>query len=580
MLLSVDITGGQCHFLNEPVTGQLVQREEKGHCFILHGQNKNLMDRFKAVATISDFKKFVGDECASFVALCLNKDTGELYIGREYSGTWPLYYVISDGVVYLSDNLFELSAYAKGVDERSCFQFLYFEYPKNPSTYFENVKSVPNGAVVRITADNKSETVQDNFELPNAVIKSSEEMLASQLRDEITKAHERRIAESGNAVFVSGGLDSQVMSIALVKDLRLQDVKGLHFSIEGAEETEWRDAQKVCGSLGMEFVHHIVDPNKEINLREYLARSSSPYLGSVFISELLQKATKSGDVNTVFAGQDTRLHTPALSRIDLIYWSFFSKGRPFHHLFSPIAAYVRGQKKSGAANKRQRLWGLAAELDRPGRFLAKRSFHAHDFDFLHDVQEYEQELDEIAESLMPSFCHEQRGVYNHLVQKNWRRQYLFDIEYMVGVSRTSGINCEMPFYDRDLSRFSAQIPFSIATRHTYGRASHSSKKIKVNKYLLRKAYEDDLDFDLIYRDKAVCRTNYLFLNGGLKGPLEELLADAEFFESDFALKYKLPDLRDIIRGKHGKWRPEDNSLAQTVLNLLFVHLIMRQVVSL
>ena len=134
----------------------------------------------------------------------------------------------------------------------------------------------------------------------------------------------------------------------------------------------------------------------------------------------------------------------------------------------------------------------------------------------------------------------------------------------------SGMLCSLPFYDINLSKFASSLPFDLTTKFTSGRGGHNKKKVTVNKFLLRLAYKNELDKSLIFRDKAVCQVNYLFLNGSLNGIIDDFCSDHNLINSDFGKLMHFSGIKKIFIEKRNNWKSDDNWIGNVAINALII----------
>lgn len=506
----------------------------------------------------------------------INIDSNKIIISRGASGEHPIFYTTIGDVVLISNSAARIANLVEAkISIIACYEFIYFEYPGPGRTLFEGVFQVLNGQNIEICKNKERELevkIQDSFTLPTIEYENviSNDELARKLREEITRAHAARVSNS-NTVLLSGGIDSQVMAIALSRDLGLQNILTATFAVKGADQNESSDAAHVAKQLGLEWLLVEVDPNIDIDFDE-LTQLNSPYIGSIAMQQLLPRISSSRlSSETLFAGQDTRLHTPALGVHDKWIWNTLFRSTILPSMSAKISEF--GLSKFAKTDENRfiyRLLKLFAESPNFASFLANRYFHVRRFFFNENSREFSRAFSNIYEELRQADPREPRATYNRIVSSNWRRQYLFDIGHMVGSANKSSLSCALPFYDKSLSDFSAIIPFSVATKLTVGRAGHSDRKIKVNKYVLREAYKNDLDHSMIYRDKAVCATNYLFFNGCLREIIGQFIEDAEIPNSHAGRILHMVEIQNICKEKDGNWKAKDNWIANVVFNAIIV----------
>lgn len=507
-----------------------------------------------------------------------------IVLDRNGSAEIPLFYFFDGNVVLVSDSVYELqSSVSQPLDLDASYQYLYSQFLPREKTLFKGVSQVLNSQKVTLSLSEKGvqatidATIEDNFSLPMTEFEGkSEKELTLGLREKITQAHASRLSDS-NAIFLSGGLDSQVMAIALSKDLSLgNSLASLHFSVKNARQSELEDAKLTAATLQLPFHAVEVDAEKEIDFSALL-KMNAPYIGAVSIQQLLQSADLSENT-TVFAGQDTRLHTPSLQPIDEKLLGLY-RLPGFGLLASTVARLALTAKytmNGEYESKRYRQLAFFAGAGSTNKYLANRFFHIAYLPFQKKAEITKLQAS-ITEGLGNIGINNKRELFNTIALQLWRRQFIYDINYMHDTIGANNNKVAMPFYDTELAHYSAQLPFDLAAKMTRGRAGHGANEVSVNKYLLRKAYEGELDDSLVFRDKAVCLTAHMFFNGGLSRELENFINASWLLKNEAAQFLHLSELQDLCRRKHKKWLESDHWLMMTVFNALVIYNHLRAV---
>lgn len=537
-----------------------------------HEQQKNISNESIQSKSndIGKLKTYLDSICYQYFAVFYSEPLGQLFLLKDFTGCEAGYYKITSSKIIVSDNVNSVlnATDDNQIDEMAAFNFIYFEMPWKPQSLFKDIYSALNDTVYCFDKQNNSFTLQDYFK-----VQSTKNCQTLTLRDSITAAHEKRLS-TDNAIFLSGGIDSQVMAIALRKDLGTKNLSSYNFSIKGAKNSEHAEAKQTANRLGIDFEHVEVDPKKEIDFEKLFLEQNSPYVGSIPLSNIFSKVNNNRNV-TFFGGQDTRLHTPSLTQLDLLYWQFNSiigsASKPILNTAGKLGAFtLMHARRKERTEKFDRLIRLVSNLSKPQNFLAYRHFHIHQFDFINEKLATHGALNELKAILSNQSFSTPRDTYNKIVELNWRKQYMFDIEYMVGNCRGFGFDCVMPFYDKELAQFSANIDFDLATKITKGRAGHSNKQVRVNKFALREAYKGELDDSLIYRDKAVCPTTYMFFNGALKASLNDFIYNNPLVGTELGEAIYINELIALAKKKHQSWKPEDNAILVVIFNAIVI----------
>ena len=504
----------------------------------------------------------------------------EVKISRSCSAEIPLFYFLSaESELYISDSVNELQQRVKQpVDIDTAYEYIYSQFLPKDKTLFSGIYQLLNLEEVKFSIEEGKVSIlrNDKFFLPMVeMLDDSEKNIALQLRQEIGRAHKQRMG-TRNALFLSGGIDSQVMAVTLSRDLGLgKSLQGLHFHVKGASQNELLDARNTATNLDIDFTAIEVDPNKKISL-DLLLKSNAPYIGSISISTLLGEASLSPDT-TVYTGQDTRLHTPTFKGIDENFISFLSKPLIGSLISRFSTKILEGYIFSGGRydSKIYRNLSFLSQVNNVKHYLANRYFKISKFPF-QDNRKQSELLGRISSDLKGLDDSSMRSLFNGLVAALWRRQYLYDINYMQSCTSEYGLKLAAPFYDGSLADFSAQLPYELVTRLTSGRSGHGAKKVSVNKYLLRSAYQGELDDSLIYRDKAVCLTSHMFFNGGLVKDLEGFMNDDWVSKNESSRMLYLHEIQTICSYKHKNWREQDHWLMMVVFNSLIVYKSLRE----
>ena len=78
----------------------------------------------------------------------------------------------------------------------------------------------------------------------------------------------------------------------------------------------------------------------------------------------------------------------------------------------------------------------------------------------------------------------------------------------------------------------------MATKFFSGRTGFTGKRQKINKYVLRKAFQDELNEQTQKRAKAVSNTVYLLFNGALRPIISKTLSDDLKMDTSFIREYQ------------------------------------------
>ena len=492
----------------------------------------------------------------------------EIYIGTSRSGVQPLYFRILDRQLVASDLLHDviISSNKNRLSIDGASQFLNFEYVCDPITLIEGVYKVPPDSSLVYSVFSGELSLNQCSNLGDI---DEDQRSLTQFRDQVYKAHESRIAPADNALLLSGGIDSCASAVVL-KDLLGKDhLATFTFSIDGAEQDEFGDAEITAKHLGLEQHRITVDPNAEVDFESLVAGVNFFYPGSIILKDIASKAAKN---TNFFACQDTRLHTPSLNLLDknLIFLSQYSR--------SILSGF--GHCAPRIFNKNTRVDKVIARVrdihDLPS-YLDKYFYHKHDVEFLEKKRDTRFNTDLLAELERNLDKHNlsSRQIYNTIIQAAWPRQYTDDIQYLKSSMELFGSKMQLPWYDRDLALLSASIPMREATKFVKGRAGHSDKPKRVNKYVLRQAFEGSLPDKIMFRDKAVCMTNHLFLNGSYREEIEKLSTEGQLFDTECSKVLGLHQLFLKHKDRYRAYGVQDYENCVELQNLVALNVMCR-----
>jgi hypothetical protein len=286
-------------------------------------------------------------------------------------------------------------------------------------------------------------------------------------------------------------------------------------------------------------------------------------------------------LQTYFAGQDTRLHTPDLNPVDKLAFRMLPlwRRKPGRAAMRAVRRMLTAVRPAGWSTSEKRYFrGLSRAvdtLDLEG-YLVRYFFHCHPETIPSEAHSPEH-FRALVDFFRVDFGHvdNQRHLYNEIVRLKWQEQYTHDIRYLQDVARLTGTYMAMPFYDVKLAEFSSSIPFKQATRFVVGRDRYTQKRVLVNKYMLRMAFRGRLNDPVFYRQKAVSRSLYLLCNGVLGKILADLLQRDLTSGDSFVREFHLKPMVDLFLGRQD-WTPVHDNYLLKVYILAILGLYRRQ----
>jgi asparagine synthetase B (glutamine-hydrolysing) len=495
---------------------------------------------------VSSAEKFAGKCRESFVSgyfvAILEKATGEIHLMRDPSGVKTGFYYLDSGEACLGTVVHSVATAAgvRAFDEEAIFQLLYLRYFYDGFSYYAGVKQLRMGECLKITNSFDSVVIDYSpVQLPMFENRLSESENVARLRQEIDRVHDA-LAGKSNVVLLSGGIDSCVMLASLTQK---QFVSAKSFKLLNTPEDETLYARDIADFLGKQITIVETDaqgPELADDLDEWLLESNTPYDGMWIFGQWSANTHE-----LYFAGQDTRLHTPAVGPIDKLAFALL----PLHRArlawlaVWPSRVICASLRASGAPVSPRRwirgVYRVAQAFDL-NAYLKTYYFHLSKSAIAATGISLEW-YDRIARlfELNLARIRSRRQLYNEIVLINWRLQYTDNMQDLQAVARRNKAYLAFPFYDPQLAAFSASIPFRQASRLGVGKSKYSATKTLINKWVLRQAYRERLSDKVFYRDKAVSRSLYILFNGTVGARIQELLLNDLRSERSFIKQYKL-----------------------------------------
>jgi asparagine synthase (glutamine-hydrolysing) len=423
------------------------------------------------------------------------------FCSRDRFGKKPFYYTrTKEGFIFASE-LTSLAAHpsvSKNVSRRALQKYFAYGYVPSPLSIYEGVLKLPAGCSLSVDVRSLECRVEKYWDLVlepfEAIPRNPEKEWGQQLRELLDRAVKRRlIADVPVGVFLSGGIDSSTVTALASHHVSSGKLKtfSIGFHEKSFDETEFgrrmsakfkTDHQVEILSLGRarEVMSDCVN-----KLDEPMGDSSllPTYLVSGFAREQVTVALGGDGGDELFAGYDPFL---ALRRAEL-YRAVFP--RPVHAAIKAIF---------------NRLPVSSANM--PLDFKIKRALRGLDYDprlwmpvwmaplNMAALEELFSERLDVEELYSEAIEQWDMCPQKDLVDKTlqfYTKLYLQD-DILVKVDRASmmhSLEVRAPFLDIELVDFVRRIPSAYKLRKG------------TTKYILKKALEDVLPHEILYRSK-------------------------------------------------------------------------------
>ncbi|NOY00124.1 MAG: asparagine synthase (glutamine-hydrolyzing) [Verrucomicrobia bacterium] len=459
-----------------------------------------------------------------FAFAILDRSTGELTLARDAIGVKPLYYSISQSGFFFSSEIKGLSALGVGlgsIDEVALDRYLTSLWCPGTATPFKGVRKLGPGEAMTVHQGKILRRWQW-YTLPAK--KTTPRRVSSVSASKATEAHLRQavhrqmVADVPVGAFLSGGLDSSAI-VAFAREvnpgIRCFTIKPTGGDDEG-ETSDLPYAYRVAKHLNVPLdVVHIDSQTMANDLEKMVIQLDEPLadpapLNVLYISQLAR--TKGIKVLLSGAGGDDlftgyRRHWAVQTEK---YWRWLPKNirglleretQNLDHrrtMFRRVAKLFNGASLDGDDRiVNYFAWARRDDL----RKLYSPAFKSAigDAKATEPMLEFLSEMPKRATSLERMLALEQRFF---LTDHN--------LTYTDKMSMAAGVEVRVPFLDLELVKFAATLPMHLKQHGSEG------------KWILKKAMEDYLPHDVIYRPKTGFGAP---LRRWMRHELRELLGD-------------------------------------------------------
>jgi len=473
--------------------------KELGHIFSGNSDTEVLLHLYQ-----EEGEKMLSRLNGIFTFALFDKTKDSLLIARDALGVKPLYFHEEDGLVSFSSeikSLLKLSKITKKINYQSLDRYLSFLWCPGNGTPLSEVSKLGPGEAMWVHKG-KVTNLYQWYKLPILTnlpkISSYSEALNGTVNHLKEAVRRQMVSDVPLGAFLSGGLDSSSI-VAFAKEIN-SDIKCFTIEPSGGEEQGMQDdlpyAKKVAKHLKVPLEIVQIDSAKMasdfekmvIQLDEPLADPAP--LNVLYICQLAKeqgiKVLLSG------AGGDD-LFTGYRRHIALDiekYWKWLPKS-----LRSNMEAYSRKLNQNNPFNRRLSKIFSNSHLEGDARIVNYFSWSRREDLIKLYSKEFIQELDghKVEEpflDLLSSFNSSDEDLDRILALE--QRFFLTDhnLLYTDKMSMATGVEVRVPFLDKDLLNFSAQIPNKFKVRRFQ------------SKWILKKAMEPFLPKEVIYRPKT------------------------------------------------------------------------------
>jgi len=237
--------------------------ESKGFTFTTETDTEVLLNLY------IDKKESMLDVLQGMFAFAIfDKKDNSVFIARDQFGIKPLYYLKqNNSILCFGSEIKSLLAhplYTKEINDEAVYNYLSFQYNPLAETFFKNIFKLSPGHFLKLNLADGSfvDTRYWSFNFKSENIGKAEG--SKTLKNIITDSVELHMnADVPVGSFLSGGVDSGIVSTLASEVAKRNGKKLSTFTIGFEEENEWKNAKEMAENIGSD--HHEI----AINWKEY-----------------------------------------------------------------------------------------------------------------------------------------------------------------------------------------------------------------------------------------------------------------------------------------------------------------------
>ncbi|PPR27423.1 MAG: Asparagine synthetase [glutamine-hydrolyzing] 1 [Alphaproteobacteria bacterium MarineAlpha9_Bin4] len=404
-----------------------------------------------------------------------DKKKKTLYLARDRFGKKPLVFSAFEKTISFSSDIRSLKeiAYAGKIDKLAVESLFRFRFIYEPLTIYNNFKKLPAGCYLKFSSNGIE--IKKWFSLNKKTNFFLEEESKKKIVDLTTKAVEKRlISDVSIGVFLSGGIDSGIISACLAK----LNKKIPHFTVgfknQGNYYDEASSASKLSKYFG--FEHNIIylDSNKiKPQIEEIISTCDEPFADSSSIATYMIAKETSQHIKVALSGDGGDEIFGGYRKYMAYRWYIFTHIFP-HFLRKKFGASLPNFKKNFFSDKSRKI----------KRFLlnASSDFNKMQINFLDQLSNNEySRLFGIEKTNLEEDIFDDNTEFDDDLNHVLARDIKFSLsgDMLVKADRFSmrhSLEVRSPFLDKDLVNYA----FSISGKEKIG--FFKGKKI------LRKAF--------------------------------------------------------------------------------------------
>ena len=548
----IDIAGGQQPMANEDGTLRIVYNGEIFNHADLRPALERAGHQYRTrcdTETILHAYEEYGADCVTrfrgmFAFGIWDETARTLFCARDRLGKKPFYYYWDGRLLAFASEIKALLAHpaiSPRFEEALLSEYLNFGYCSGEQTLFSGIRKLMPGHWLRLTPEQLE--IRQYWEIPCGPTddKRDDQSWIDECRARLDEAVRTRLmSDVPLGMFLSGGVDSSAIA-AIMKPMSSGPVKTFAVGYREEAYSELGYARQVAKTIGTEHHEVVIGREDFFNaLPQLIWHEDEPISWPSSVALYFVSRLAAQQVKVVLTGEGSDELFAGYGR----YRTFLLNQRMLK-FYGAAPRFVRDSIRSGIAGSRLLSGNIRRKLQHSvlGRGEDLESLYLDNFYAAFSRAEQQRLLAVPVEATYDSYLRywnsqPDAGLLARMLyadQKTYLVELLMKQDQM---SMACSIESRVPFLDHELVEFAASVP------------DHMKLRGGVGKYILKRAVEDILPRDIVYRKKMGFPTP---LRQWLREPSADAIA-AQLNDRDGLLApyIDLPYLNDLLsRHKSG-----------------------------
>ncbi len=464
-----------------------------------------------------------------FAFAIFESDTNRLFIARDHFGIKPLFYTqINKGFAFSSElkTLLKLPGIDKTLNKKALVAAINYLWIPGKITCFRNIHKLPAAHYVILDTENIPAEInpQKYWELKESTLIENETTAITKLRECLESSIKRHmVADVPVSAFLSGGLDSSLISVLAAKHNSRLSTYTIATSekdkkVEQMPEDE-RYAKKLAALHHFDHNEILVEANMVNDLKEMVYTLDEPIGDPAALNtHLICAAARKKGVKVLLSGMGADEIFFGYRRHKAILLAERYKKIPVvvRNLIARLVGIlpVKQGKKGIRLFRWAKRFASFANLSTEEAYMKSYSYYSK--------AEIQQLFREDITKEYNWLRNEHKNIFNQLYKNDLINQvchtdiHMFmqglNLSYTDRASMAASVEVRVPFIDKEVIELAMKISGKLKYKH------------KQSKYILKKAAEDYLPKDIIYRPKASFGAPIRsWMSGELRPLVDELL---------------------------------------------------------